>query len=418
MSNVIEDFKIDENLKVEFFLPDASGNLFILGISVLGGDDVLAGAGQFIIGTSLLGGTDTLAGEATIAFTWQSYECSVSELEIDYGGEVQDSLYFQPRPAQADLTLQNLTIDPTVNPAMRPGVGVRVRIVDGEYSKTLYRGYIDTINVSYDPRNNTHIMQVSSFDAFKRIVNTRLELLDTLDPIEFPEGVATPYEVLEIVAEQYGTAMSPLSEPTEGLIPGTTLENFIPNTVMYEAIQAGLGLFWIDADTEEFVFIPRPATLDPTDKYSVGNNHNDPLHLCMSDIEVASDINNIYNSLQVSLKNDSETSILIRNTDSIELYGEFALDTEVNLIDDIELENWGRRVFNQTTTKLVQSVETPAINRLGALTHAAIITPGETIKVVYNTAQLNINDVYTVTKVSHSIDVNQWFTTLELWKEF
>lgn len=418
MSNVIEDFKIDENLKVEFFLPDAAGNLFILGISLLGGDDVLAGAGQFIIGASLLGGTDTLAGEAQIAFTWQSYECSVSELEIDYGGEVQDSLYFQPRPAQADLTLQNLTIDPTVNPAMRPGVGVRVRLVDGEYSKTLYRGYIDTINVSYDPRNNTHIMQVSSFDAFKRIVNTRLALLDTLDPIEFPEGVATPYEVLEIVAEQYGTAMSPLSEPTEGLIPGTTLENFIPNTVMYEAIQAGLGLFWIDADTEEFVFIPRPATLDPTGKYSVGNNHNDPLHLCMSDIEVASDINNIYNSLQVSLKNDPDTSILIRNTDSIELYGEFALDTEVNLIDDIELENWGRRVFNQTTTKLVQSVETPAINRLGALTHAAIVSPGETIKVVYNTAQLNINDVYTVTKVSHSIDVNQWFTTLELWKEF
>lgn len=418
MSNVIEDFKIDENLKVEFFLPDAAGNLFILGVSLLEGDDVLAGAGQFIIGTSLLGGTDTLAGEAQIAFTWQSYECSVSELEIDYGGEVQDSLYFQPRPAQADLTLQNLTIDPTVNPAMRPGVGVRVRLVDGEYSKTLYRGYIDTINVSYDPRNNTHIMQVSSFDAFKRIVNTRLALLDTLDPIEFPEGVATPYEVLEIVAEQYGTAMSPLSEPTEGLIPGTTLENFIPNTVMYEAIQAGLGLFWIDADTEEFVFIPRPTTLDPTDKYSVGNNHNAPLHLCMSDIEVASDINNIYNSLQVSLKNDAETSILIRNTDSIELYGEFALDTEVNLIDDIELENWGRRVFNQTTTKLVQSVETPAINRLGALTHAAIITPGETVKVVYNTAQLNINDVYTVTKVSHSIDVNQWFTTLELWKEF
>lgn len=418
MSDVIEGFKIDENIKVEFFLPDAAGNLFILGISLLGGDDVLAGAGQFIIGTSLLGGTDTLAGEATIAFTWQSYECSVSELEIDYGGEVQDSLYFQPRPAQADLTLQNLTIDPTVNPAMRPGVGVRVRIVDGEFSKTLYRGYIDTINVSYDPRNNTHIMQVSSFDAFKRIVNTRLPLFDTLDPIEFPEGVATPYEVLEIVAEQYGTAMSPLSEPTEGLIPGTTLENFIPNTVMYEAIQAGLGLFWIDADTEEFVFIPRPRTLDPTGKYVVGNNHGTPLHLCMSDIEVASDINNIYNSLQVSLKNDAETSILIRNTDSIELYGEFALDTEVNLIDEEELENWGRRVFNQTTTKLVQSVETPAINRLGNLTHAAIVTPGETIRVVYNTPQLNINDTYTVTKVSHSIDVNQWFTTLELWKEF
>lgn len=418
MSNVLEDFKIDENLKVEFFLPDAAGNLFILGISLLGGDDVLAGAGQFIIGTSLLGGTDTLAGEAQIAFTWQSYECSVSELDIDFGGEVQDSLYFQPRPAQADITIQNLTIDPTVNPAMRPGVGVRVRIVGDDYTRTIYRGYLDTINVSYNPQNNTHIMQVTSFDSFKRVVNSRLALFDTLDPIEFPEGVATPYEVLEIVAEQYGTAMSDKSEPTDGLIPGTTLENFIPNTVMYEAIQVGLGLFWIDPDTEEFVFIPRPTTLDPEGKYSVGNNHNEPLHLCMSDIEVASNIDNIYNSLQVSLKSDSDTKVLVRNTDSIELYGEYAIDTDLNVIDDIELEAWATRVFNQTTTKLVQSVETPAINRLGALTHAAIIEPGETIRVVYQTPQLNINDTYTVTKVSHSIDVNNWFTTLELWKEF
>lgn len=418
MTNVLENFDIAQDLKVEFFLPDAAGNLFILGVSLLGGDDVLAGAGQFIIGQSVLGGTDTLAGEAQIAFTWQAYECSVSELEIDFGGEVEDSLFFQPRPASATMTLQNLTIDPTVNPAMRPGVGVRVRLERGEYSKTLFRGYIDNINVVYDQRSNTHVMSIQAYDIFKRVVNSRLALLDTADPVEFPDGYATPYEVLEIIADQFGTAMSPLSEATDGEIPGETLENFIPNTPLYEAIQVGLGLFWIDPDTEEFVFIPRPTALDPTGKYSVGNNHNEPLHLCMSDIEVASTIDNIYNSLQVSLKSDSATSILLRNTDSIELFGEYALDTELNTTDEVELERWATRVFNQTTTKLVQNVETPAIDRKGALTHAAIIQPGETIRVVYSTPQLNINDTYTVTKVSHSIDVNNWFTTLELWKEF
>lgn len=418
MTNVLENFDIAQDLKVEFFLPDAAGNLFILGVSLLGGDDVLAGAGQFIIGQSVLGGTNTLAGEAQIAFTWQAYECSVSELEIDFGGDVEDSLFFQPRPASATMTLQNLTIDPTVNPAMRPGVGVRVRLDRDEYSKTLFRGYIDNINVVYDQRSNTHVMSIQAFDIFKRVVNSRLALLDTADPVEFPDGYATPYEVLEIIADQFGTAMSPLSEATDGEIPGETLENFIPNTPLYEAIQVGLGLFWIDPDTEEFVFIPRPTALDPTDKYSVGNNHNEPLHLCMSDIQVASTIDNIYNSLQVSLKSDSATSILLRNTDSIELFGEYALDTELNTTDEVELERWATRVFNQTTTKLVQNVETPAIDRKGALTHAAIIQPGETIRVVYSTPQLNINDTYTVTKVSHSIDVNNWFVTLELWKEF
>ena len=417
MSNVLEDFDISEDLKVEFLLPDAVGNLFILGISNLGGDDVLAGANQFLLGISELGGTDVLGGEDVIGFTWQAYECSVSNVDISYGGEVIDSLFFQPRPAEADITLQNLTIDPTVNPAMRPGVGVRVRIARGELDQTIYRGYIDQINVAYD-QDNRHIMQIQAYDSFKRFVNSRLAILDTEDLEVFPDGYATPYEVLEILAEQFGTFVNERSTDLAGKIPGTLLTDFIPNTVTYQAIQIGLAIFWIDPVTEEFVFIARPRELDGEGKYVIGNQHDEALHLCMSDITVVSDIDAVFNSLKVTQLTDLDTSVLIRNTDSIELYGEFAIDQTLNVTDVDELERWGISVFNQTSTRLVKEVETPAIDRLGALTHAAVIEPGETINVRYLTPELNINEPYTVTKVSHSIDVNNWFTTLELWKEF
>lgn len=418
MSDVLTDFNIAHDVKVEFFLPDAAGNLFILGVSLLGSDDVLAGAGQFIIGQSLLGGTDTLAGDAEIGFTWQSYECSVSELEVSLGGEVEDALYFQPRPGQADIVLQNLLLDPTANPAFRPGVQVRVRIERDSTNITLFRGFIDTIDVVYDSESNNHVMSLTAYDIFKKLVNTRLALLDTTDTLEFPDGYATPYQVIEILADQFGTAMSSLSEETAGEIPATLLEDFIPNTVLYEAIQVGLGLFWIDPATQEFVFIPRPAPNGEESIYSVGNNHTDSLHLCMSDLEVASDIDAVFNSLKVSLKSDSETYVLVRNTDSIQLYGEFAIDTSIDTTSEAELERWATAVFNQSARRLVKQVETPAIDRLGNLTHAAIMSPGESVKVVYQTPQLNIDQTYTVTKVIHSIDVNNWFTTLELWKEF
>lgn len=418
MTDVITGFNIATDLKVEFYLPDAEGNLFILGISNLGGDDVLAGAGQFIIGTSLLGGTDTLAGAGDIAFTWQGYECSVSDVSTSLGGEVEDSLYFQPFPSQAEITVQDLTIDPSTNPAMRAGVPVRVRIVKDAVDEVLYRGYVDTINVSYDPDTNRNIMSLTAFDSFKKLVNSRLGTFDTTDPIEYPDGWATPYEVIEQIADLFGTAMNAASDPPAGQIPGATYTDFIPNVVVYDAIKVGLGLFWVDPATEEFVLIPRPLTVDPTDKYTVGNNHGEAKHLCMSDIEVASDIDAVFNSLQVSLKSTPSTSVTIRNTDSIELYGEWAVDTTIDTTDIDELERWGTVVFNQTTTKLVKSVETPAIDRLGNLTHAAVITPGETINIDYQTNELDISDTYTVTKVSHSIDVNNWFTTLELWKEF
>lgn len=417
MTNVLEDFDISQDLKVEFLLPDAVGNLFILGISNLGGDDVLAGANQFLLGISELGGTDVLGGADTIGFTWQSYECSVSNVDIQWGGEVIDSLFFQPRPSEADLVLQNLTIDPTVNPAMRPGVGVRVRIARGELDQVIYRGYIDQINVAYD-QDNRHIMEVKAYDSFKRFVNSRLAIFDTADPIAFPDGYATPYEVLELLAEEFGTFINERSTDLAGKIPGTLLTDFIPNTVTYQAIQIGLAIFWIDPVTEEFVFIARPETLDGTGKYTIGNQHDEALHLCMSDIEVVSDIDAVFNSLKVTQLTDLNTSVLIRNTDSIELYGEFAIDQTLNVTDVNELERWGISVFNQTSTRLVKEVETPAIDRLGALTHAAVIEPGETININYQTPELNINEPYTVTKVSHSIDANNWFTTLELWKEF
>lgn len=419
MTDVITGFNIATNLKVEFYLPIESENVFILGISVLGGEDLLSGAGQFIIGESLLGGTDVLWSNDEPAFSWQDYDCSVANIETSWGGNVEDSLYFQPYPAQSTITLQDLTIDPSNNSSMRPGVPIRVRISDEiGVDYTIYKGYIDTINVSYDPNTGRNIMDVTAFDSFKKLVNSRLGTFDTTDPIEYPDGWATPYEVVEQIADLFGTAMNAASEATAGEIPGATYTNFIPNTILYDAIQVGLGLFWIDPLTEEFVLIPRPITLNGTDKYTVGNNHGEAKHLCMSDIEVASDLDAVFNSLQVSLKSDLATSVTVKNIDSIELYGEFAVDATIDTTDIDELERWATAVFNQTTTRLVKSVETPAVDRLGNLTHAAVITPGETINVDYTTNNLDITDTYTVTKVSHSIDVNNWFTTLELWKEF
>jgi hypothetical protein len=415
VSDVLNNFDIASDLKVEFYLPDAEGNLFIIGISLLGGDDVLAGANQFVIGVSLLGGTDVLAGDSPIAFTWQAFECSTSEVKTSVGGEVQDALYFQPESAQASITMQNLLIDPTQNPAFRPGVPVRVRLERDLVDITLFQGFIDVITVTYDSASNQHVMKLTAFDNFKRFVNSRLAELDTTT---LPAGYATPYEVIQILAEQFGTTMHSTSAITRGKIPEETLTDFIPNTPLYEAIQVGLGLFWLDPETQEFVFIPRLAPEVTESTYSIGNNHDQPLHLCMSDLSVASDIDAVFNSLKVSLKSDSGTSVIVRNTDSIQLYGEFALDTEINTTDTTELTSWANAVFNATQKQLVKSVETPAIDRLGNLTHAAVFLPGETVAVNYQTSQLNINQGYTITKVSHNINVNQWFTTLELWKEF
>jgi hypothetical protein len=195
-------------------------------------------------------------------------------------------------------------------------------------------------------------------------------------------------------------------------------EQVIPNGLINEAIQVGLGVFWLDPETQEFVFIPRPAPGEaPEGTPVIGNNHEDPNHLCMTNIATSATEDTVYNSLKVSLKTDELVSTLKENPDSIDLYGRYAKDVTLNTTDLEELERWSNAVFVQSPTSLVDSVETLTKDRQGNLTEAAFFLPGEKVGVNFTEGILVINDFFTITKVSHSIDPDNWLTTLELWKE-
>jgi hypothetical protein len=414
---MITDFKIDDNLLVEFLLPDEDGNSFILGISELGGDDVLGGFGEFVLGLSLLGGDDVLAPSSGLK--WQDFRCETANAEISIGGSVDNAVYFQPEPATAQLTLQSYDLDPTVNKNIRANTKVRVRLDAPELDRVLFVGFIDMLDVTYYP-DGPNLIRLTAYDIYKSLVNVRIEDWDTTG---LPAGYATTDEVFELIALESGIGLSANSQPTIGKIPAVQLDNVLVPDLINDAIDVGLAVVWIDQDTEELVVIPRPQGSTGTpETYVIGNNHpapgtTDPYHLCLAEINVSSDADDVYNSLNVALTSDEETFVFKKDQDSIDLYGESAIDVIINTTDETELARWAEAVYSQQPKKLVSQVVTPAIDRLGDLTAAAVFTPGTLIGVSYTTNQLNIVDFYTVIRVSHSIDVDNWFTTLELWKE-
>jgi hypothetical protein len=409
---VITDFKLDENLKVEFLVPDAEGNSFILGISDLGGTDLLGGYGEFILGVSLLGGEDVLAPSSGLK--WQEVSCSTANVNISVGGIVQDAIFFQPQPGTAQLTLQSYDLDPTVNKNIRASTRIRVRLEDSELDRILFQGFIDTINVTYFP-DGLNLIEITSFDSYKNLVNSRFANWDTTTGF----GFATVDEILELVGIQSGLGISPDSVDLGGKIPSVTQTNVVAGGIINEALAVGLGIIWLDQETQEIVYIPRPSneTGTPT-TYIIGNEHSsDPFHLCLAEIGVFSDADAVYNSLKVTLASDDTLTVNLRDQDSIDLYGESAIDVILNTTDTTEMSVWASRVFTQNPENLVNMVVTPTIDRLGNLTDAALFSPGTTIGVSYTRDQLDIVGFYTIIKVSHRIDVNTWFTTLELWKE-
>jgi hypothetical protein len=408
---IIEDFNIATDVKVEFLLPDEAGNTFILGISTLGGDDVLGGFGIFVLGESLLGGTDVLGTSS--AFLWQAAEAVVSQFDMSLGGSIDNNIFFQPEAASARLQLQSFDWDPNVNKNIRTNTAIRLRLDDGVVNHTLFTGYIDTITVNYIP-GGENLISITAFDLYKQIVNTRIASYDTTD---YPTYV-TPLQAIERVLEDTGYEISPTSVATEGKIPPVALVDIVANSIINEALQVGLGVLWVDPETQSLIFRPRPTTATGTaTTWIIGNNHGDDYHLCLSDISVAADADTIFNSLKVTLQSDEETFISLQDIDSIELYGESSSDVILNVTDTDDLTRWATAVFSQTPNKLVKEVETPAIDRLGNLTEASLFQPGTLVGVDFEREQLHVQDFYTITKVSHEINVNGWYTTLELWKE-
>jgi hypothetical protein len=412
---MIPNFKVDENLIVEFLLPDEDGNSFILGISELGGDDVLGGFDAFILGVSLLGGDDLLGPSE--GRKWQSVGCDTANINISVGGSIQDSVYFNPEPATANITLQGFDLDPTVNKNVRANTKIRVRLDSTEIDRVLFIGYIDTIDVTYYVQG-PNLIRITAFDIYKNLANLRLENWDTT---EFGPS-ATTDEIFNLIAVKSGIELSDNSIPTIGVIPSVELEEVRLPEVINEAIQVGLAVVWIDQDKETLTVIPRPEneTGTPT-TFVIGNNHpapgtSNPYHLCLAEINVSSDADVVYNSLRVALTSDEETFVVVRDQDSIDLYGESPIDTAINTTDESELSRWATAVYSQAPTKLVSQVVTPAKDRLGNLTPAAVLTPGTVVGVSYTKNQLNIVGYYTIIKVNHEIDVDNWFTTLELWK--
>lgn len=410
---MITDFDIRSNLKVEFYIPEAAANLFIIGVSLIGGRNLIAPNG-FIIGTSLIGGEDGIGTPS--AYAWQASESVVSQIDMSLGGSIQSNLFFQPDSGQISMTLQSWDYDPANNSSIRAGTKIRVRIESDGVDETLFQGYIDTFSVNYYPMG-PNLIQITATDIFKRFINT---FMPTFNTTGFPGGSVTASEVIETIASTSGYTLSAESEELTNLISQTSVTDVTVSEYFNNAIQTGLGVAWIDPATEEIVVKARPTvtTTAPGGTYTVGNNHEDAYHLCMSEINVSGDADSMINSLFITRFENSANTLFVTNQESIDIYGENTESVTLSSYSLTDMALWADQVFNQAPGNLVSMVKTPTIDRAGNLTEAATFTPGTLVGVKYTTSNIDIDDYYTVTKVSHSVDVDNWYTTLELWKVF
>jgi hypothetical protein len=390
---VIPDFDIKTDLKVEFLLPVGARNVFVLGISTLGGINVLGDAGSGVI-------------------SWQDLKCEVNRVQTSIGGSIASNVFFQADSGKATIQMQSWEFDPNNYPAIRPGIEIRVRVAKGGYNFVLWHGTLDDINVTYAPEQQNQIT-VNATDFWALLVNRRFDYT--------PAGAIKPSYAIgeaidEVVATGFNIGYAGVTILDEWFMSGTSQANTTFGAVAADCLNTGLGFTWINPDDELLYYRPRSAS--GVAVYTIGNNHGDPGHLCMADLDSAMQSEHIFNTVLVTQKyGGSPFSVLYEDSDSIDLFGQRSENFTVDLDTSGDADQWAAAVFTPKTITNVQSVVTPAVNRDRDLTEAIEFMPGDFVGVYYVTDEMNIDTTYTVTRVRHSIDVNNWFTTLEVWKE-
>jgi len=137
----------------------------------------------------------------------------------------------------------------------------------------------------------------------------------------------------------------------------------------------------------------------------------------MTNISTLSSSDEVFNSLRVDLKSDTDTFVVQENADSISLYGVYAKDVTLNTTDETELTRWSNLASISPPTDLVQNIETLTLDRLGNLTEAAFLLPGELIGVDFSQDILEIFGLLHHYKGESYLDSDTWLTTLDLWKK-
>lgn len=390
---VIPDFDIKNDLKVEMLLPEGARNVFVLGISTLGGLNVLGDEGSGVV-------------------SWQNLNCEVNRVQTSIGGSIASNVFFQADSGKATIQMQSWEFDPNNYPAIRPGIEIRVRVVRDSYDFILWHGTLDDIDVTYAPDQQNQIT-VNATDFWALLVNRRFDYT--------PTGAIKPSYAIgeaidEIVATGFSIGYAGVTILDEWFMTGTEQLNTTFGAVAADCLNTGLGFIWINPNDELLYYRPRSASGVAT--YTIGNNHGDPGHLCMADLDSAMQSEHIFNTVLVTQKYGATPfSELYTDSDSIDLFGQRSENFTVDLDTTADADQWAAAVFTPKTITNVQSVVTPAVNRDRALTEAIEFMPGDFVGVHFVTDEMNIDTTYTVTRVRHSIDVNNWFTTLEVWKE-
>jgi hypothetical protein len=360
--------------------------------------------------------------------TWNSIQCDTFEVDIDRGIDVEQGTFARPSVGIATVKLMKSSLSDFLNgPDYQSNQRFRVQYEVGGIFSSIFEGFIQNIEMSYVVEAQKLQVDITANDMGRLALNTQIGTFNIT-------GTSTRSFIN--VMNQLGTAITAIDSrysQAQVLSGGSSTFQYantyldVPSGELFnQFLDAELG--WLYASRNSGMRYLTRSDVNTIQGYSwdtndiiVSNVHSTSnLHVCMDNIQLAYNSDNIANQVRVT---NAVTGIKTTSTNStsVGLYGRQLADFEVNFDPTVSggttFANWASAVSGAANPKSVTAVSVPAIRRDGFPSEILEEEIGSSLQVEFASAGLpTLQERYMITRMNHVIDADHWELNIGLWR--
>ena len=383
----------------------------------------------FRLGVSLLGGSDVLGSSGT-GNTWTQMRSYVTEINVVNRYQL-DGINAESTGLAVDLLLSSDT-------DVLAGTGFRV----GTWIKITLENYVPSVSSApmWYVKVKSYSKRLDADGFFRYEIHAEDVLQDVLStPVA--DYLSTDYGVTEGAALIYtaGYVMTtnritiPDFESTATLLQTEILPDFTNwshyNTIsvidgtlsdIVQPIVQGDAAVLYSKGTDPVIYaISHDELLTPGRRTSVltfADNETDS-HIAIESVDISEDSTLIINDATYSLTWDALSVVTWTDADAVDLYGRNKQELDFDYFDATYLTAYQTRVANASRPGIIKSITCDAVHHKNRqLSDVWKLYPTSLVSVQINNADLTINEDYFVTGITHTITPEVWTSSVELWR--
>jgi hypothetical protein len=383
----------------------------------------------FRLGVSTLGGSDVLGSGGT-GRSWQNLQTYVTEITYDNTLTLQ-GINAEYTGLQIDLVLSADT-DIFEGTGFSVGTWVKVTLENYVPAHSTYPMWYVKVR-SFTKQLDAEGMftwQIHAEDVLQDVMGTPVADFSSDDYTLFGDG----YSILYTVDYQFGR--NPLNVPDFEtthvfLIPEvdrigvdygrydtiTVVDGSVADIVQ-PIIQGSAGWVYSTGQSPVLYVIAHNDLISGDYRTPVLEFSNDETdsHIAVASLDIGQDSTTIVNDLLLTLTLDPATTLAYTDQDLVDIYGRNRQDLDFLLLDEAELVKYKDMVAAASKPQIIKAITCDAIHHKNRhLSDVWKLYPSTLVTVNVSTPDITVNKNYFVTGVKHTITPEGWNTTVELW---